>query len=253
MTDNEYLEAILYRERVDTAFTSPIRRVQQVIGPLIQTWGGTYLRSVTPSGSFAKGTANKSGTDIDLFISLHSRTSETLKQIYESLQKHLSSSGYKPRPQNVSLNITINNLSVDLVPGKLQNNYSEDHSLYKRKADSWTKTNISEHIRYVSNSGRINEIRALKLWRNQCNLDFPSFYLELTVIEALSRYRFTTGLGSNIVVVLEYLRDSFTNARVVDPANTNNIISDDLSVSGKMLVKAAASSALNSNWKDFIR
>jgi len=35
-----------------------------------------------PSGSFAKGTANRSGTDIDLFISLTSGTPDTLKEIY---------------------------------------------------------------------------------------------------------------------------------------------------------------------------
>jgi len=41
--------------------------------------------SISPSGSFAKGTANRSGTDIDLFISLSESTPETLKEIYDSL------------------------------------------------------------------------------------------------------------------------------------------------------------------------
>ena len=43
------------------------------------------MLSISPSGSFAKGTANRSGTDIDLFISLSESTPETLKEIYDSL------------------------------------------------------------------------------------------------------------------------------------------------------------------------
>jgi len=35
-------------------------------------------------------------------------------------------------------------------------------------------------------------------------------------------------LSENVWHVLSYLRDSFANARLVAPANTNNIISDDL-------------------------
>ena len=41
--------------------------------------GGNVVLSISPSGSFAKGTANRSGTDIALFISLSESTPETLK------------------------------------------------------------------------------------------------------------------------------------------------------------------------------
>jgi len=40
------------------------------------------LRTDKPSGSFAKGTAIKSRSDIDLFISLSASTTDTLPQIY---------------------------------------------------------------------------------------------------------------------------------------------------------------------------
>ena len=75
---------------------------------------------------------------------------------------------------------------MDLVPGKRQNALSDDHSLYRRKADTWTKTNVLTHARTVVGAGRADEIRILKLWRNQKGLDLPSFYLELSVIRALA-------------------------------------------------------------------
>jgi hypothetical protein len=138
---------------------------------------------VHPSGSFAKGTANHSGTDIDLFISLKSDTTSTLKEIYSSLFNKVNAKGYAPKQQNVSINIRVGNYDVDLVPAKHQGGNSEDHSLYRRRADTWTQTNVVKHIAAVRNTGRISESRILKLWRTQKQLDFPSFYLELAVIE----------------------------------------------------------------------
>jgi hypothetical protein len=249
---DEYLQRILQREAVDTGPYSPVRSVQAKIEPAIREWAGNYLSGVSPSGSFAKGTANHSGTDIDLFISLSPQTPPTLKEIYDTLFKKMTEKGYNPKRQNVSINVRVNGYNVDLVPAKRQDTYGDDHSLYRRKADTWTKTNVAKHINHVRQGGRINETRVLKLWRNQKGLDFPSFYLELTVINALSG-QYSGTLSSNVWKVFGYLRDTFPNARVVDPANTNNIISDDLTATEKGKVKAAAEQALKAtDWGQIV-
>ena len=108
------------REAVDTGPSSPVRNVQATVLPVIREWAGGQLVAVRPSGSFAKGTANNSGTDIDLFISLAQSTSETLKEIYQSLLNRMSQKGYNPKPQNVSIGVKVSGYSVDLVPGKRQ-------------------------------------------------------------------------------------------------------------------------------------
>jgi hypothetical protein len=51
---------------------------------------------------------NNSGTDIDLFISLSSATTNTLKEIYNSLLSMMQSNRYQPKKQNVSINIKVN-------------------------------------------------------------------------------------------------------------------------------------------------
>lgn len=251
MSADEYLQRILQREVVDTGPYSPIRNVQAQIQPVITQWAGNLLLGVSPSGSFAKGTANRSGTDIDLFISLSQNTPETLKQVYDSLWQRMTDEGYSPKRQNVSINVSVNGHSVDLVPGKRQDGYSDDHSLYRRKADTWTKTNVTKHINHVRQGGRIGETRIVKLWRNQKGLDFSSFYLELTVINALSgQYG---SLSNNVWKVFQYLRDTFPNARMIDPANTNNVISDDLTNAERAKIKAAAEQALQAkNWSQII-
>src|SRR5580698_3530317 len=178
MTPDEYLSAILLRETVNTALYSPVRVVQTTLYPLLQGWAGNRLVSVHPSGSFMKGTANLSGTDIDLFVSLSDQTTETLKRLYDKLFNFMKANRYSPSRQNVSINLKVNGYSVDLVPAKKQNSYGDDHSLYRRRADTWTKTNVVSHINHVVGSGRQNEIRVLKLWCDQKHLDFPSFFLE---------------------------------------------------------------------------
>jgi len=252
MTADEYLKSILAREAVDTGPYSPVRSVQAQIQPVIKGWAGNFLVCVSPSGSFAKDTANHSGTDIDLFISLSQDTTETLKDIYDKLFKWMTEKGYIPKRQNVSINVKVSGYSVDLVPAKRQDAYSDDHSLYRRKADTWTKTNVTEHIDHVKQGGRISESRIVKLWRSQKGLDFPSFYLELTVINALSGQHGT--LSGNVWKTFQYLRDTFPNARVIDPANTNNIISDDLTAAEKAKVKAAAEQAMQAtDWNQIVK
>lgn len=242
MNADTYLQNILAREYVDNGPFAPARNAQAVLMPILTEWAGIYLESVSPSGSFAKGTANKSGTDIDLFISLSQHTPDALRDIYNKLFETIMAKGYSPKRQNVSINVRVNNYDVDLVPARRQDGYSQDHSLYRRRADTWTKTNVATHIREVSQSGRTQEIRIIKLWRNQHNLDLPSFYLELSVMRALAYSG--ASLSDNVMKVFHYLRDSFIDARIIDPSNTNNVISDDLTTAEKANVKAAAVRAL---------
>jgi len=249
MTD-AYLQQILNREAVDRGILSPVRGVQGTVEPLIRDWANSFLVSISPSGSFAKGTGNRSGTDIDLFISLSSETRETLKEVYESLYKRLQEAGYSPRRQNVSIKICVGGYDVDLVPGKRQGFFDADHSLYRRRADSWTKTNVQTHIGHVVAAGWISETRIIKLWRDQKGLDFPSFYLELAVIKALGG-QFRTGLANDVWKVFQYLSGDFVSARIQE--NTNNIISDDLSVSDRNKIKAAAATALRArDWNQIV-
>jgi hypothetical protein len=221
--------------------------------PVLREWAGDNLMGVHHSGSFAKGTAIRSGTDIDLLLSLCGPGRMTLREVHESLFDALVAAGYKPRRQNVSINIKMSGYSVDLVPGHQQNPATADHSLYVRKSDTWIKTNIQKHIAYVRAAKRADEIRMVKLWRNQHGLDFPSFYLEMVAIRVMAA-RATHYLTGNVSAVFEYLRDALMHARFVDPANSNNVLSDLLTDGEKREISKAARSALaTARWIDVVR
>jgi hypothetical protein len=247
-----YLRSRLAALAVNTGIHSPVRLVQSTLAPVLATWGNGYLRSITPSGSFAKGTCNSIGTDIDLFISVSEHARETHAEIREKLFQYLVGAGYTPRHQNVSIGLKVLGYDVDLVPGKHHPASFEDHGLFIRKKNTWTKTNVQTHINLVRAWGCTEEIRILKLWRQRNGLDFPSFYLELTTMAALDG-RPRGALGGNVWHVLKYLSTHFVIAEVFDPANGENEISADLSRSEKQLIATAAAQALvKRSWSEIV-
>lgn len=244
----EHIRMVLTRQSVDTGLYSPVRGVQTTINPVLRRWGGKYIVDVRPSGSFAKGTAVHSGTDIDIFISLTSSLNDALKSIYDTLFNALFQAGYAVRRQNVSIGITVDGWKVDVTPGRRQDQYGNYHSLWSNKTGSWLQTNINEHIRVVSGSGRIDEIRLVKIWRNRFALDWPSFYLELFVIDALKGAR-VGAVKDNVVTAFRAIDQSIATRRLIDPANTNNAVSTALTAEAKAALAQAARSALNSSWE----
>lgn len=249
MPANTYLRSVLAQYAVNTAGAEA---AGNALYPIIQRWAGVYLVSAEFSGSLRKGTAVTLSADADIFISLSSNTPNTLENIYSTLCTAVQSTGLPVRRQNVSVGTNINGYKIDLVPGRMQSQNGNDHSLWKSHAQTWTQTNIRTHIDIVTSSNRLEEIKTIKVWRTLNNLDFPSIYLELVVIEAL-RYARAGNLAQNVCSVLEYLRDNFLRARFVDPANTNNIISADLSEDNKQRIsRQAAATLLVQNWNQVI-
>lgn len=249
MTADEYLQKIINAYVVDIA---KAKDAGNTIYPTIQSWAGSYLVSAEYSGSLAKGTAVALSADADIFISLSSTTKETLQEIYTSLHAYVIKAGYTARKQNVSIGVNVNGHKVDLVPGKRQSQHGNDHSLYRSKAGSWTKTNVYTHINHVQNSNRIQEIKLTKIWRELHKLDFPSFYLEMAVIDAL-KYKSTNDLVNNFIAVLNFLANDFTSKTYTDPANSNNTISDDLTLSEKKKIATHANSSKNEkNWGSIV-
>ena len=249
MSSDQFLRNILSRYVVNA---SGAMAAGKIIYPDLEQWGNNYLVSTDFSGSLAKGTANSIGTDADIFLSLSSTTPGTLADMYGTLYNAVTSAGYTARKQNVSIGVKVNGYSIDLVPGRRQSQYGNDHSLYRNKAGSWTQTNIATHIDYVKNSGRVDEIRVLKIWRELHGLTFPSFFLEMATINAL-HYARHGSLADNVWSALEHFRTNIKTVSYIDPANTNNIVSDDCTQIEKSAIAIKAAESLSKpNWSQIV-
>ena len=242
-----YLHAVINRHRAPDNDPSP-HRLRRRLEPLLRSWAGNNLESITVSGSHAKGTALRGG-DVDLFLSLSPATPGPLAAIHASLAAHFLH--HTPQPRNVSLRIRFDNTNVDLVPGRRRED-STNHTLWQLRTDTWIQTNIAEQIRYVRSSRFLNEILALKIWRRRHALRFPSFYLELSVIHALN-HQITKSLNHQIERVLDFLSSDFPRTRLPDPANSNNLLSDLLSEEDKHRIAGVAQMSLQaSSWLEIL-
>jgi hypothetical protein len=252
MTADEYVESVLVKYAVPRGPTSPAEQMGAAVGGPIRTWAGQQLNALEYSGSYAKQTGVHGVSDVDVFISLKADTTNGLKEIYDSLYSLAQKQGWSPRQQNVSVGVTVNGTRGDLVPGKVQSGYQNYHSLYLRKRDSWTQTNVALHVDTVRNSGRLREIRAVKIWRFLHGLDCQSLYLELFTIQSLSG-RSQSTLAENVLYVMRTIGTSLASTRIEDPSNTNNVLSDDLTNQEKERIATLASqSARQQYWKDII-
>jgi hypothetical protein len=112
------------------------------------------------------------------------------------------------------------------------------------------QTSLKTHIDAVRGSGRTDVIRLMKLWKVRRTVPFKTFILELMTVDGCKGL-LTSDLEQQLLRALAYIRDRIQIARVEDPANSNNIISDDLSTADKQAIAAAARAAITANtWGD---
>lgn len=249
---DQYLKTVLARYSTANGSAQQVSAIANELAPYIREWAGQYLVRLDYSGSYAKKTAIAGEADLDLLISLSSSTPHSLPDIYNNLQTFLSGKGFTTRRQNVSIGINYKGYQIDLVPARRQSPQGNDHSLYTSRKASWTKTNVHQHITLVSNSARLQEIQIMKIWRKLHQLDFPSFYLELVVLRALSGKPFGQ-LANNVLAVLTYLANGFANARFMDPANSNNVVSEELGQQARVLIANHAKASLGKKtWGEIV-
>jgi hypothetical protein len=101
---------------------------------------------------------------------------------------------------------------------------------------TWLRTNLAEQARYVRESGRVDDILAAKIWRRKQAVYFPSFCLELAVIEALGTGGGGLGVSLRFERVLEWLAEEVPRTELRDPANRNNLVSEVMTESEKWRV-----------------
>lgn len=250
-TVEQYAASIVEKYHVDADTGSPSHRAADEIIPLLKQWGKQYLLGITLSGAYAKNTAITLSSHVDVLIALSPVPNMDMKKVFWSLFEFFSDRNLRPRTRDVSVQVQCKGLWVDLIPA-CRDRGSSGNLLYNKKLDAAVSTDVAQHIHLIANSGRQQEICALKIWRARQALDFPSLYLELTALHALEGERFGQ-LADNVLTVLRYLASRFEPAQVRDPANAKNVLSDDLSESGRQAIAKAARNALyDENWKRII-
>jgi hypothetical protein len=250
-TVDQYAASIIEKYHVVANTGSPSHRAADELIPVLKQWAKQYLLGITLTGAYAKNTAITLSSDVDVLIALSLIPGMEMKKIFWSLFEFLTDQNLKAHTRTVSIQVPCKGLNVDLIPSCRDRNTSGNLLFYKN-TEAEVHTDVAQHVHLIANSGRQQEICGLKIWRERNKLDFPSLYLELTVLQALQDERFGQ-LADNIHSVLRYLSRRFEEAVVRDPANSKNIISNDLSDKAKRAVaKTAHESLYDDNWKKIL-
>lgn len=259
MTAEQYLNQIItkYDARNLHAYSYELLKLKTIL----KSWASSCFLNIIDSGSRAKGTAISIASDVDYVISLTNNCNENnggLKGIYDSLFKQLTTEYSVVRKQNVSCRINLNGLQVDITPAKKHSGNTNYHWIYRTKSNQHQQTNIQQHINDISTSGRTNEIKILKIWRELNKLDIPSIYLEYLITKNIlfNKPKDSNKLGSNAFYIFTELAKDKNNplfSKIVDPANSKNILSDLLSQNEKLdLIKAAKVAVQQPYWSNII-
>ncbi len=246
---NQYIVNVI-NEKKSVPIKISDHRIDRLLN-VIEEWAGRDLHDLFVTGSSAKGTSLKGNSDLDLFISLKANTNQSLKDIFNSLFSELRKNGFDVEKRNVAQRIRHWNLQIDVVPGKKLPNQSHRHSLYtSRWPDSdRIQTNVHHHVNTVIGSDRLNEILALKIWKKINRLEFPSMYLEMYTIDALSgKWTGKSYLAKNFLYVLEHISKYFMSTAVYDPSNSRNTISNSLYKYEKEAIQQAAQRSLSKTY-----
>lgn len=249
MDKNKHLNCVLKSHNIEnneTLMTAYRTKRNEVREDLKERYKGRIYR-IIHSGSYKKGTAVNIKFDMDIVIPFK-KNEDTLENLYNDLYNYFDKDYRKKdgtllsvKKQKVAIGLEFlvdgHILDLDIVPGREIDDYEKDGdlNLYVNeqmgsfKKASYIKTNIQKQIDHIRDTPIAREmIKLLKVWKRRNNGQVKSFVIELISIRALDGYKGENDPWSKLKYVLEYIRDNIKTVSLVDPGNSNNIVSDTL-------------------------
>jgi tRNA nucleotidyltransferase (CCA-adding enzyme) len=238
---------MLESQRVDCAIEEAVRARRAEIEEILRGgWRCGAPRFYT-GGSFAKRTAIGAQFDVDVVVYFPAEARETPRELYEAVEQRLREAGHVPARHNVSLRLRYTpGWHVDVVPGRAVDAEFEYARLWAAERDATRQTSLKRHIAFARGLDR-DTLRLLKLWRYRNAVAVGSFMLELAAECALRG--FTGTVEDRFGRVLRFLAKELEGARLVDPANSANVVSEEVEWWRKREIAAAAASALTGPWE----
>jgi hypothetical protein len=230
MTQTEYLDAVL-RSQMLTPGSSELKELQQhknEVDDLLLAEFGDAHPTLRYGGSKAKGTMIRESYDLDIicyFPHDESGAGETLEDIYNNVAEKLTEA-YTIERKSAAIRLKdrgpksdAKDFHIDVVPGRFLDGTKTDAWIYQHAAEKERlKTNLETHIEHVRDSGVVDAITLMKLWRVRNSVGIRNFIQELLVVDLLKTAK-DVALPTQLRYVLKQFRDNIDGLSVEDPAN----------------------------------
>lgn len=265
-TINKYLEELLGSQDLTSDQESTLREHKKEVTDFLNSEFGDDAPKIKYAGSRQKGTMIRDSYDLDIVCYFPNTDTRTLKEIRDDVSAHLrtkyfiQSKASAERILNLSDSTTPGNYHIDVVPGRFIEG-SDDVFLHVSGGEKdHLQTNLKTHINYITNGGCVPIIRLAKIWAHRNRIEIKTFVLELFVVETLSGSKNKDDLKKSFLKVLDGMKNSFGTIQLIDPANTNNVVSKLISTSTKNMVVSAAETAFSrldvsddvDDWRDVL-
>jgi len=200
-------------------------------------------------GSFGKRTMIRASYDLDLVMYWPHTANYLIKGIYDAVGQVLRRHWTVVNSKTVAWVLPFQGgFHIDVVPGRALDAQYYEANLHRSHTGTTLKTSLKRHIDTVRNSGRADAIRLMKLWRAQKSVPFKkNFLLELMTIEGCKGQP-SNDLEAQLNAALRYIRDNILSCNVLDPANSNNSLSDDLDANTRSLIYYRADEAIKATY-----
>jgi hypothetical protein len=247
MTTSQYLSAILAQQNLSTSELEALRRIRQEIE------GQSAVLQGSPrfyyGGSFGKRTMIKARYDLDLVMYWPHTANYSIKGIYDAVGNVLKKRWKFVNCKTVAWELPFEGgFHIDVVPGRALDWQYYEANLHRTDRGTTLKTSLKKHIDTVRTSGRADAMRLMKLWSVRKQVPFKkTFLLELMTIEGC-KWKQTNDLGGQVIGALTYVRDNILTCNVLDPANSNNSLSDDLDANVRAAIYHRAVEAIKATY-----
>jgi hypothetical protein len=230
MTTNEYLQSILKSQDLpdDSNELKELQSHRKDVDDRLRKEFADSSPTIRYGGSRAKGTLIKEFYDLDIicyFTHDDTTAGETLEDIYNNVENALAAVYYIERKTSALRLKSKDPISyakdfhIDVVPGRFTDDSKGDAFIYQNAGEKKRlKTNLDVHITHVKESGVLDAIRLLKLWKVRRGIQVRQFAFDLLIIDLLCKKK-TVSLDEQLRHVWTVLKGRTEPPVVQDPAN----------------------------------
>lgn len=230
MTNEEYLNKILANQDLgdDSAELKELQGHRADVERLLRRKFAESSPTIRYGGSKAKGTLIRESYDLDLicyFPNDDTKAGDTLEGVYGNVKKALMEE-YEVEPKTSAIRLLSKkketfrqDFHIDVVPGRFTDVSKTDCYLHQEGGEKERlKTNLQVHVDYVKDSGVVDALRLLKLWKSRKSVRVKQFAFELLGMELL-RTRKSAALSAHVKHVWEAIAAAEAPIAIKDPAN----------------------------------
>ncbi|MFX1253998.1 MAG: hypothetical protein ACFFCZ_20465 [Promethearchaeota archaeon] len=250
-----YLSQLLQKQKPTTEQKKLTRNTSNRFVEIIRQGTNEPMIRFYFVGSYAKGTTLKDIYDLNLVVCYPHITSKSLEGIYNKIREILQKEGFNHWAKSVALRCNLvdkkfGNYYYDIIPAKTINSNFYNVDLYNPRKHTPVRTSVRAHVEAVQKARHRYAIKFLKLWRRRYDFTCPTFILEMLFLKYISINK-PREMHSLLKGVFKYIADSIATTVLIDPANAQNIVSNQLSHDQKQQIQYYAQKAYDAkHWSD---